>query len=76
MRVTHLLHFNAKIRTNDTYPSTTMAAPVMKLAIGEARKAIQSPISSIIPNLFIGVFATMLLLYSAVLAVAKSGVSI
>jgi hypothetical protein len=55
-------------------PSTTRQAPVMKLLIGDARKTMESAISSIFANLPIGVRSSSLCIVSVPVADSKSGV--
>lgn len=57
-----------------TYPSTIRPAPVMKLLIGEARKTIESAISSISPSRLIGTFSISFSMTPAAAAAFNSGV--
>ena len=56
-------------------PSTTRQAPVMKLLIGDAKKTIESAISSIFANLPIGVRSSSRFITSVPVADSKSGVA-
>jgi len=52
-----------------------MVAPVMKLLSGDARKTIESAISSMVPTLFIGVLEISSFIRPADMAFARRGVS-
>lgn len=58
-----------------SYPSATKTAPVIKLLIGDARKTIQSTISSTLPSRFIGVLAISPSILPSFVAACKRGVS-